>query len=257
VADWDPAAYGRFADLRLRPALDLLARVPPDLPAGDVVDLGCGSGAAAAALAARLPGRRLLGVDASPAMLAGAGGHDATVAADIAAWLPAAPPALLFSNAALHWLDDHAALMPRLAGFLPPGGVLAVQMPRQEDAPSHALMRAVAARRLPGRHGGLGRAPRVAAPEVYARLLAPLGALDLWETVYLQRLPAVAGAHPVRRFTEATALRPWLEPLTPAEATAFVADYEAGLARAYPAEADGSVLFPFRRLFFILRRPAA
>ena len=53
MPDWDPEAYARFRDLRLRPALDLLARVP-QLPAGDVVDLGCGAGAAGPALAVGL-----------------------------------------------------------------------------------------------------------------------------------------------------------------------------------------------------------
>ena len=37
---WDPAQYAKFADLRLRPALDLLGRVPVEL-AAHVVDLGC------------------------------------------------------------------------------------------------------------------------------------------------------------------------------------------------------------------------
>jgi trans-aconitate 2-methyltransferase len=51
--DWSPGAYDAFRDFRLRPALDLLTRVPPDLPEGDVVDLGCGSGAVGPALRAR------------------------------------------------------------------------------------------------------------------------------------------------------------------------------------------------------------
>lgn len=70
--DWNPGAYARFRGLRLRPALDLLAQVP-ELPPGDVVDLGCGDGAVAEALRARFPDRRLVGVDASPAMLRVAG----------------------------------------------------------------------------------------------------------------------------------------------------------------------------------------
>src|SRR5690606_14912631 len=80
LSDWNPAAYSAFRSLRLRPALDLLAQVP-DLPPGDVVDLGCGDGAAAGALAARFPGRRLVGVDASPAMLEKAAGYAAKMQA--------------------------------------------------------------------------------------------------------------------------------------------------------------------------------
>jgi len=256
MSDWDPEAYARFRDLRLRPALDLLARVP-QLPAGGVVDLGCGAGAAGAALAALYPDRALTGVDASPAMLARAragGAYCALVEADAGQWRPVAPPALMFSNALLHWLPDHAALFPRLAGLVAPGGTLAVQMPRQEFAPSHRFLRDIAADMFPGRFDLSGWAPRVMAPVDYVRLLAPLGQVDAWETDYIQRLAPARGVHPVRRFTEATAMRPFLDAMAAGEAAAFTARYDEALAAAYPAEADGSVLFPFRRLFLILTR---
>jgi len=66
---WNVADYEAFHDLRLRPALDLLARVS-SLVDGDVVDLGCGSGAAASAVCARFPEHSLVGVDNSADMLA-------------------------------------------------------------------------------------------------------------------------------------------------------------------------------------------
>lgn len=249
--DWDPGAYARFRGLRLRPALDLLMQVGVP-PAGGVVDLGCGDGAAAPSLRARFPKRRLVGVDASPAMLAQARGYDATMEADIARWTPAAPVALIYSNAALHWLPDHAALLPRLAGLLAPGGTLAVQMPRQYDAPSHRLLRDTAAALFPDRFDLSGWAPPVHDPATYHRMLAPLGEVTVWETEYYQHLAPEAEGHPVRAFTASTALRPWAERLSPAELPRFLTAYDAGLAAAYPAEADGSVLFPFRRLFLTL-----
>ena len=58
---------------------------------------------------------------------------------DLATWTPAAPVDMLVSNAALHWLDDHATLFPRLLSHLRPGGMLAVQMPAQFAAPSHQI----------------------------------------------------------------------------------------------------------------------
>jgi len=250
-SDWDPNAYTRFRGLRLRPALDLLMQVGVP-PAGDVVDLGCGDGAAAASLHVRFPKRRLIGVDASPAMLAQARGYEATVETDIGHWLPALPPALIFSNAALHWLPDHAALMPRLAGLLAPGGTLAVQMPRQYDAPSHRFLRDIAAAMFPDRFDLAGWAAPVHHPTFYHRLLAPLGDVAVWETEYYQHLAPVAAGHPVRAFTSSTALRPYAEKLGPDELPRFLAAYDASLTAAYPVEADGSVLFPFRRLFLTL-----
>ncbi|WP_235909580.1 methyltransferase domain-containing protein [Goekera deserti] len=105
-SDWDPAGYLRFAGERARPAADLVQRVGAIEPAV-VVDLGCGEGALAAALAARWPAARVTGVDLSPAMLAAAARHAVAgrvdfVAGDVRDWAPAAPVDVLVSNAVLH-----------------------------------------------------------------------------------------------------------------------------------------------------------
>ncbi len=254
-SDWNPETYSRFHDLRLRPAMDLLARVGR-LPDGPVMDLGCGNGAAGPALAYRFrPDRKIFGLDASPNMLDAARGqdcYDALIEGDAAKWRPEEPFALIFSNAALHWLPDHATLLPRLAGFLAPGGMLAVQMPRQYGAPSHRFLRDFAADMFPDRFSLADWVAPVSTPVEYHRLLSPLGSVDVWESEYVQRLAPVEGDHPVRRFTESTAMRPYLDKLSGAEADGFIRRYEQALASAYPPELDGSVLFPFRRIFFAL-----
>lgn len=253
--DWSPETYARFRGLRLRPALDLLAQVG-DLPPGDVIDLGCGDGAVAGALAARFPGRGLHGVDSSQTMLAqaqGRGIYTSLAAADIAGWRPAAAPALIFSNAALQWVGDHGSLMPRLAGYLAPGGVLAVQMPRQFKAASHRFLRDIAGAMFPDRFDfSKDTSPCGKAEEYYAALSA-LGAVEAWETEYIQRLEPVADMHPVRAFTESTAMRPIADKLSPSELATFAAAYEASLSAAYPLQGDGAVLFPFKRVFFTLK----
>lgn len=252
--DWNPALYARFEGLRLRPALDLLQRIEA-VPPGSVVDLGCGPGPVGAALAARFPGRDLIGVDASPAMLERAratGAYADLVEADIATWQPAEPPALIFSNAALQWLPDHAALMPRLAGCLAPGGVLAVQMPRQTGAPSHRFLRDISMHLFGDRFDFTDWTPPVAPAEAYWRMLAPLGEVQAWEIDYVQELQPCDDGHPVRRFTESTAMRPFLDKLTPAEQAEFTGAYEEALSVAYPLLDSGGALFPFRRCFFTL-----
>lgn len=250
--DWNPGTYSRFRGLRLRPAMDLLRAIPP-LPPGPVIDLGCGNGAAAAALATF--GRPVTGIDSSPAMLAEAralGLYDSLHEADIATWSPdAAPPALIFCNAVLHWLPDHASLMPQLARMLAKGGTLAVQVPHQNNAPSHRLWLSLAEELFPGRVDPQ-QGPDVLRPAEYHRLLSPLGDLSLWETEYYQQLEACEDGHPVRRFTETTYARPILAALDEAERTRLVAAYEAVMDKVYPAAADGTVLFPFRRMFFTL-----
>lgn len=250
--DWNPGTYNRFRGLRLRPALDLARALPP-LPEGPVVDLGCGSGSAAAVLAGF--GRPVTGIDASPAMLAEAralGIYAALHQMDIADWRADGPaPALIFCNAVLHWLPDHEALIPRLAGYLVAGGTLAVQLPHQNNAPSHRLWLSLAEEMFPGRVD-MAQGPDVLRPAEYHRLLSPLGELSLWETEYYQQLDACTDGHPVRRFTETTFARPILAALDGDEQARLIAAYEAVMDKVYPAAADGTVLFPFRRMFFTL-----
>ena len=216
------------------------------LPEGDIIDLGCGDGAVGPALRQRFEGRSIIGVDTSATMLAAAHGYDALEQADVATWSPKTPPALIFSNACLQWLPDHTSLLTRMFGLLAPGGVLAVQMPRQYAAPSHALLRKVA--------GVSDFTPPVAEPQIYMRLLQGAGDVSVWESEYLQSLPAVDQGHPVRHFTQSTAMRPYVETLSPSAEADFLAAYEAALDLAYPKESDGSVLFAFKRLFFVLRK---
>jgi len=255
MATWDPTQYLKFADHRLRPALDLIARIPAEQPAR-VVDLGCGAGNVTRHLRRRWPAADVIGVDGSSAMLAKARADapdTVWIEADIAAWAPERPVDVVFSNAALHWLGDHERLFPRLMAALAPGGVLAVQMPRNFDAPSHTLMaEAAAAGPWRDRVIPLLRPRPVAEPAVYYRSLRPLATgIDLWETVYIQ---ALEGDDPVAEWTKGTWLKALLDALDEPEKSAFEADYRARVRRAYPKEPDGRTLFPFRRLFLVATR---
>lgn len=253
---WDAAQYLKFAGPRLRPAIDLLARIEAASPAA-IADLGCGTGTATRLLAKRWPGAKVCGVDASPGMLAVARSESADdaiawIEADVAAWSPAVPLDVLFSNAALHWLDGHARLLPRLVRCLRPGGTLAVQMPRNHLSPSHTCIGEAAAAGPWGRRlDGILRPFPVEAPAAYHDLLVPVAAsVDIWETEYLHVL---TGDNPVVEWTRSTALKPVLALLDEGEREAFLADYGARIAAAYPRRADGATLFPFRRLFIVAR----
>src|SRR5437868_4777116 len=129
---WDPAQYLKFAGPRLRPAVDLLQHIELESPAV-VYDLGAGAGNVTRLIAGRWPTARVVGVDGSAEMLAKAAAENPGIEwqqADLAAWRPQRPADVIYSNAALHWLDDHDRLLPGLFRALAPGGTLAVQMPR-------------------------------------------------------------------------------------------------------------------------------
>ncbi len=251
---WDPSQYERFADARLRPGLELLSHVRLDNVA-TVVDLGCGTGALLGPLRQRFPRAHLIGVDNAPEMLAQAVGADALIEVDITEWEPAAPVDLLFSNAALHWLDRHDVLLPRLLKTLRPGGQLAVQMPRNHDRPSHRLIAEVV-------RGGPWRDrlepilvprewPVLQPAEYWGILTGHVQELDMWEVDYIQPLD---GPDPVAEWTKGSALRPFLAALDEVEGARFFERYRALVAEAYPPGPDGHTLLSFRRLFFIATR---
>ena len=252
---WDPGLYLRFADLRLRPAVELLARVDLETPAR-IVDLGCGTGTSTALLRARWPVAGIEGVDSSAEMLAAAAHGDARtrwIQGDLATWSVPSPVDLIFANASLQWVGDHERLLPRLVAQLAPGGVLAVQMPANHGEPSHALIRAVAAEG-PWRARFEGFEPwhPPLPPRRLHELLAPMAAtLDQWDTVYQQEM---AGAPAILAWIRSTALRPYLERLDAAGRDAFESDYLARLKQAYPELEGGHTLFPFRRRFLVLKR---
>jgi trans-aconitate 2-methyltransferase len=249
---WDPAQYLKFAGPRLRPAIDLLQRIDAESP-GTVYDLGAGAGNVTRLIAARWPAARIVGIDGSAEMLAKAAAENPQIKwqqADLAIWQPERPADVIYSNAALHWLDDHNRLFPSLFAGLAPKGVLAVQIPRNFGAPSHTLITETA-RNGPWRQRlePLLRPAPVAEPEFYYDLLAPLAAsLDIWETEYLQVLD---GENPVKEWTKGTWLTPLLAALDEPERSAFETAYGERVAAAYPPRGDGKTLFPFRRMFLI------
>ena len=189
MADWNPQLYRRFEDERTRPARDLLAQVSFASPAR-VVDLGCGPGNSTELLADRWPEAEVVGTDNSEAMLASARERLPRLRfelSDIATWRPEQAPDVVYANAALQWVGEHAYLFPRLFASLAPGGVLAVQMPDNLDQPSHHAMREVAA--LPAFAESIGDAAAVRtrilpAAGYYDLLTGEAASVDIWRTTY-------------------------------------------------------------------------
>lgn len=252
---WNPALYLAYADQRLRPAAELLARIALDRP-HSIIDLGCGPGNSTRLLRQRWPEAHILGVDNSPQMLARArtdGVNANWVEADLESWRPAQPADLIYSNAALQWLDGHARLLPDLIRNVAEGGALALQMPRNFNAPSHRLLREVArAGPWAAMLAPLVRDDPVADAETYYDLLKPHArTLDIWETTYLQVLE---GEDPVLGWISGTTLLPLLGALDTPLRDAYLAALAERLRAAYPRRRDGATLFSFRRIFIIAYR---
>ena len=254
MADWSPTLYARFEDERTRPARDLMAQVPLT-DARHIVDMGCGPGNSTELLVERWPGARTVGLDSSPAMLEEARRRlpQATFAlADAATWMPEASTDLVFANAIYQWVPDHLEVLPKMLAAMREGACLAVQMPDNLAEPTHRLMREVAANGpWAEKLEDAARLP-LPAPHVYYDALKPFASrIDIWHSIYNHVLDNAAA---IVDWVKSTGLRPFLDPLAPDERTAFLADYTARIAMAYPPTVDGKVLLRFPRLFIVAVR---
>jgi trans-aconitate 2-methyltransferase len=254
---WSARQYVAFEDERTRPVRDLLAVVPESY-SGRAIDLGCGPGNSTELLRAKLPDARVSGIDSSHDMIAAARERLPQIefeVADISAWSDPGPFDVILANAVLHWLPDHASLLPALVAKLAPGGALAVQMPDNLAEPTHRLMRETAL-------DGPWAEKLAAAAETRTtlndaawyfnvlRLHAPR--VDVWRTTYHHPLKGGVGA--VVEWFKGSGLRPFLDPLDAAERAQYLQRYRAALAPFFPERADGSVLLPFPRLFMVAIR---
>jgi trans-aconitate 2-methyltransferase len=252
---WNPQQYLKFSEHRLRPAVDLLMRIP-ELPVRSVADLGAGAGNVTKLIKERWQDATVVGVEGSAKMIAAARTTAPEIEwlhQDLGLWRPPHKYDVIYSNAALHWLPGHAQLFPNLMENVEPGGILAVQMPRNFKAPSHLLIAETALNgpwRSQVEH--LVLPPPVGEPEFYHDILAPLSKeVDIWETEYLQVLE---GDNPVKEWTKGTWLTRYLDVLQSDDKAAFEAAYAERVAKAYPRNSRGQTLFPFRRLFIVAQR---
>jgi trans-aconitate 2-methyltransferase len=256
MPQWDADVYLQFANERTQPSIDLIQRIQLGDPRR-IIDLGCGPGNSTAALRRRWPNAAIIGLDNSPDMIAKAQAsypQGTWIAADAQSWRAGEPFDLVFSNALLHWLPDHANLCRHLLDQVTPGGALAAQLPAHYDSPLHREILAVSKdpawdQRMDAARTAITREP----PTLYYDALQSIASrLDLWETTYYH---VVAGPEAVLGWFRGTGLRPFLEALASDEERAqFERMLLERYTASYPRRPSGKVLFPFRRLFFIAYR---
>ena len=249
---WNPEEYLAFADERGRPFVELVQRVPGD-PA-TIVDLGCGPGQLTHILRERWPAARIVGVDSSEEMIEKAhrDNDDPGVSyelADATAWMPEGHCELVISNAMFQWVPDQLDVICRLATVT---DTLAIQVPNNFDAPSHALMREIAGHAPYAEHLADVEFRLGTSAQTYLDLLAGLGwTVDAWETTYQHILP---GEDAVFDWVSGTGARPVLQALPDNLRGRFETEYKAALRKAYPVRAWGTVL-PFARVFVVAQKP--
>ena len=263
IDSWDPRQYDKFEREREQPFYDLLSLVRR-VPAMRVVDLGCGTGKLTHVLHDRLEARETTGIDRSDHMLAAArtaaesvglrfevGTIEDFVARAGIAKTPAPGHGhgaydLIFSNAALHWVDNHEALLHALAGALAPTGQLAFQVPAQHDHLSHIVAEEVAAvEPFRSAIGGWRRPQPVLAPDNYARLLYQCGFHE--PKVRLIVYPHVlAGRDQVVEWVKGTLLTEYARHLPAELFDRFIDEYRRRLVPRL--DAGQPFFYPFKRI---------
>ncbi len=250
---WNPEVYHQFQQKRSAPFDDLLPLVT--IREGlDVIDLGCGTGEFTRQLADILPDSMILGLDSSPEMLAKAEAHKhpglrfelGQIENITGQW------DLVFSNAAIHWVDNHPDLIPRLLALVRPGGQLVVQLPSNHTSFAHMTIRALATEPpfVEALNGWTRQSP-VLPIEQYAELLYANGgrSLIVFEKVYPHVLE---NAEAVREWIRGTTLVPYLEKLPESLQSLFLERYTERLRTKWPI---GPVFYGFRRILFAATVP--
>lgn len=255
MSGWDPQLYLKFKKERTQPARDLAARL--ELCPAKALDVGCGPGNSTAVLKERFPKAELLGVDSSEAMIEAARKEHPEMSflrCDVSCELDLLSHDfdLVFSNACLQWVPEHAKLLPRLMKLLKPGGMLAVQIPVNYREPIHQIIERTVSKAEWRERIPYHRSFYTLSPEEYFDLLAVCSSdFTMWEIAYLHRMPSHQA---IMDWYSSTGLRPYLEAAVDEKTRqGFYEEVFRQVREAYPIQENNEVIFRFPRLFFIAK----
>lgn len=246
---WNPAKYNQFKTERFAPFYDLqsLIEIKPGM---EVIDLGCGTGELTSKLADYLPDANILGIDSSAEMLSDATAfrkqnlqfEQRTIEQQLNTnqkW------DLVFSNAAIQWVEDHHQLLPRIIQTIKPEGQLAIQIPAQNSNALNQILIQLAQEQPYSNHlNEWSRISPVLGIDDYAQLLFENGSKEM--TVYKKIYPLiVADTAELFEWISGTALIPYLERLQGEIKENFLAEFKTRIHLRFPKT---PVLYPFKRI---------
>ena len=252
---WDPEIYNQFKAIRFKPFYDLMELISAEKQM-QIVDLGCGTGEQTLILSEKFPQTSLLGVDSSKEMLSESSKlekerltfKNCTVEHFLdtpGSW------DLIFSNAALQWLEDHNEIFPKIISKLSPGGQLAVQMPYQPKNVLNKILFGMAGEE-PYRSmlKGWNRPSPVLSIDDYAKILFDQGLKQLRLSI---RVYPIIAAEPetLYNFIAGSALIPYLEQLEENKQLIFTNEFKKRIQQyftTFPA------IYSFKRILLYGRK---
>lgn len=246
---WDPEVYNRYKDIRYKPFYDLLSLIE-DEGAMEGIDLGCGTGEQTAIITNRYKDAKILGVDSSAEMLEQSKGYENNRQKFKLEGIETAMDSdqkwdLIFSNAALQWIDDHASLFPKIIQRLKPGGQLAIQMPVQnENILNQILLNQVQEEPFAKQLSNFSRISPVLSMDEYAQILFDHGIQDI--EISQKVYPIIAeNVEELYDFISGSALIPYLELLKDQEQEGFVSEYKKRVGEHY---SKFPAIYAFKRI---------
>lgn len=247
--EWNAEQYMKFARERTQPSVDLISRL--DFSPRSILDIGCGPGNSTAMLKDRFPNAKILGVDSSDNMLKKA--RESYPELEFKkCFVPDGLSALgkfdlIFSNACLHWIPDHEALLPKLIEKLNDGGRLAVQMPLVQYAPFYKTLSELVEDKWQ-KLSKIKNFHNLLPDETYDILSTASLDITMWETTYYHIVSSCEG---VIDWYKGSGLRPYLDALNEDEQKKFLSDLLCAIKEKYHIAPDGSVILKMPRLFFV------
>lgn len=259
MADWNSEQYLKFKAQRTQPAIDLAARLsgkPRDRDM-EVIDLGCGPGNSTRVLKKRFPDAYVIGADNSENMIEKARKDNPDIdfaIMDIMGDLSEMRGKfdVVFSNACLQWMPNHAKLLPRLFELLRNGGTLAVQIPMNYDEPIHKIIGRISESAKWSDKFPEKRIFGTLTQSEYFDILSGLtDDFEIWQTTYCHRMPSIES---IIEWYRSTGLRTYLAALSEEDGAEFIAEISAELEKEYPKQKNGEIIFRFPRFFFTAKK---
>lgn len=256
MTDWNPNLYLKFHNERTQPAVDLANHILIENPK-KILDVGCGPGNSTRVLKQRFPLAYILGVDNSPNMIETACRDFQDMdfkLCDVSRDLTNLDGDfdIVFSNACIQWIPNHATLIRSLMELLRPGGVLAVQIPMNYEEPIHQIISRVTTSNRWMEHFPEPRIFFNLIPGEYFDLLSEVSAdFSLWMTTYYHQMDS---HQDILNWYRSTGLKPYLEQLPPAEIPVFEQEIYSEIIKGYPPQQNGQIIFRFPRFFFLARK---
>jgi len=179
---WDQKQYAKFRDERKQPYYDLVRNIKKDKNIDKIIDLGCGNGELTRLLQEDLDAKSALGIDSSKEMLESCKKFENERVKfkqiDVDSFLASTKETydVVFSNATLHWLNDHEKLFKSINKIVHPEyGQLAVQVPINNTHVSQTIISDVLSNPKYSKHVKEVYKNPVQPPEFYSQILYNLG----------------------------------------------------------------------------------